>query len=53
MTSFRPLATIISAIMRILILGDALHLGGILGAILIVIGLYVTLWRKRERERYN
>ncbi|KAJ0088315.1 hypothetical protein Patl1_33102 [Pistacia atlantica] len=28
MTTFRPLATIISAIMGLLILGDALHLGG-------------------------
>lgn len=28
MTAFRPLSTIISAFMGLLILGDALHLGG-------------------------
>ncbi|KAJ0088829.1 hypothetical protein Patl1_33125 [Pistacia atlantica] len=53
MTAFKPLATIISAIMGLLILGDALHLGGILGAILIVIGLYATLCGKEKEKDRN
>ncbi|XP_041003149.1 WAT1-related protein At5g07050-like isoform X1 [Juglans microcarpa x Juglans regia] len=50
MTAFRPLATIIVAIMGLLILGDALYMGSIIGASLIVLGLYATLWGK-EKEK--
>ncbi|KAF5480429.1 hypothetical protein F2P56_001179 [Juglans regia] len=50
MTAFRPLATIIVAIMGLLILGNALYMGSIIGATLIFLGLYATLWGK-EKER--
>ncbi|XP_050234535.1 WAT1-related protein At5g07050-like [Mercurialis annua] len=51
-TAFRPFTTVIVAILGLLILGDALHLGGILGATLIVLGLYALLWAKEvESER--
>ncbi|GMY09576.1 WAT1-related protein At5g07050-like isoform X1 [Fagus crenata] len=50
MTAFRPLATIIVAITGLVILRDALYLGGVIGATLIVIGLYATLWGK-QREK--
>ncbi|KAG7986849.1 hypothetical protein I3843_03G102900 [Carya illinoinensis] len=50
MTTFRPLATIIVAIMGLLILGNALYMGSIIGATLIVLGLYATLWGK-EKEK--
>ncbi|KAF3445058.1 hypothetical protein FNV43_RR14751 [Rhamnella rubrinervis] len=52
MTAFRPLSTILVAIMGILILGEALHLGSVIGAVLIVVGLYAVLWGKeKEREK--
>ncbi|KAG2673002.1 hypothetical protein I3760_13G069300 [Carya illinoinensis] len=50
MTAFRPLFTIVVAIMGLLILGDALYMGSIIGATLIVLGLYATLWGK-EKEK--
>ncbi|GMY09573.1 WAT1-related protein At5g07050-like [Fagus crenata] len=50
MTAFRPLATIIVAITGLVILRDALYLGGVIGATLIVIGLNATLWGK-QREK--
>ncbi|XP_030962991.1 WAT1-related protein At5g07050-like [Quercus lobata] len=50
MTAFRPLSTLLTAIMGLLILREALHLGSILGAMLIILGLYMTLWGK-ESER--
>ncbi|XP_030962990.1 WAT1-related protein At5g07050-like [Quercus lobata] len=61
MTAFRPLSTLLTAIMGLLILREALHLGSILGAMLIILGLYMTLWgneseRKKkhtERGRYG
>ncbi|PRQ49524.1 putative EamA domain-containing protein [Rosa chinensis] len=52
MTAFRPLATIVVAIMGLLILGEAIYLGSVLGAFLIVLGLYATLWgKKKEKEK--
>lgn len=52
MTAFRPLCTILTAIMGLLILAEALHLGSILGAMLIFLGLYMTLWGKEnEKEK--
>ncbi|XP_075643348.1 WAT1-related protein At5g07050-like [Castanea sativa] len=50
MTAFRPLSTLIVAIMGLLILGDALYIGGVIGAMSIIIGLYATLWGK-EKEK--
>nr|POF19157.1 wat1-related protein [Quercus suber] len=57
MTAFRPLCTLLTAIMGLLILREALHLGSILGAMLIILGLYMTLWgieserKKKHTER--
>ncbi|XP_058004077.1 WAT1-related protein At5g07050-like [Hevea brasiliensis] len=50
-TAFRPLITVIVAIMGPFILGEALHLGGIIGATMIILGLYVTLWGKEEEKQ--
>ncbi|XWS47427.1 hypothetical protein CRYUN_Cryun14cG0151200 [Craigia yunnanensis] len=49
-TAFRPLGTVIATIMALLILGDVLFLGSVVGAIVIVVGLYLTLWGKRKGE---
>ncbi|KAJ0028039.1 hypothetical protein Pint_36478 [Pistacia integerrima] len=51
MTAFRPLATVIVAVMGLLILGEELYLGSIVGSVLIVLGLYAILWQKIMRKR--
>ncbi|KAJ6373876.1 hypothetical protein OIU78_029550 [Salix suchowensis] len=48
---FQPLQTILVAIMASLILGDQLYSGGIIGAVLIMLGLYSVLWGKSEEKR--
>ncbi|KAK7860349.1 wat1-related protein [Quercus suber] len=50
MTAFRPLATVIVAITGLFLLGDALYFGGVIGAMMIILGLYATLWGK-QREK--
>ncbi|XP_010254268.1 PREDICTED: WAT1-related protein At5g07050-like [Nelumbo nucifera] len=51
-SAFRPVGTIIVAVMGLFILKEALHLGSILGAVLIFAGLYMVLWGK-EKENAN
>ncbi|KAL2321146.1 hypothetical protein Fmac_030115 [Flemingia macrophylla] len=48
---FQPVQTILVAIMAALILGDQLYSGGLIGAILIVIGLYLVLWGKTNEKK--
>ncbi|KAB8988204.1 hypothetical protein FH972_026895 [Carpinus fangiana] len=50
-TAFSPLMMIIVAIMGSFILAENIYLGGVLGAILIVVGLYSVLWGKYKE--YN
>jgi len=45
---FNPLATIVTAILELIIIHVYLHLGRVVGAILIVVGLYTTLWGKAK-----
>ncbi|KAH0723331.1 hypothetical protein KY290_005864 [Solanum tuberosum] len=45
-TAFSPLMMIIVAIMGSFILAEKIYLGGVLGAVLIVAGLYSVLWGK-------
>ncbi|KAK4412802.1 WAT1-related protein [Sesamum alatum] len=45
-TAFSPLMMIIVAIMGSFILAEKIYLGGVLGAVVIVIGLYSVLWGK-------
>ncbi|KAH6819324.1 nodulin MtN21 /EamA-like transporter family protein [Perilla frutescens var. frutescens] len=53
-TAFSPLMMVIVAIMGIFILAENIYVGGVLGAVLIVIGLYSVLWGKykefKEKE---
>ncbi|XP_038701106.1 WAT1-related protein At5g07050-like isoform X2 [Tripterygium wilfordii] len=51
MTAFMPLGNIITAIIGLLIFGDALHTGDMVGAILIILGLYATLWGKENEKQ--
>uniref|UniRef100_A0A0E0JZB4 WAT1-related protein n=1 Tax=Oryza punctata TaxID=4537 RepID=A0A0E0JZB4_ORYPU len=50
---FQPVQTVMVAIMAAIILGDQLYTGGIIGAVLIVIGLYFVLWGKNEEKESN
>lgn len=49
-TAFSPLMMIIVAIMGSFILSENIYLGSVLGAILIVIGLYSVLWGKHKEK---
>ncbi|XVE92476.1 hypothetical protein REPUB_Repub01dG0100400 [Reevesia pubescens] len=48
---FKPLAIIFAAVMGIVFLGDALSLGSLIGAIIIVGGFYAVLWGKANEEK--
>ncbi|CAN6482849.1 unnamed protein product [Victoria cruziana] len=50
-TAFSPLMMIIVAIMGSFILKEVIYLGGVLGAILIVAGLYSALWGKYKDSK--
>ncbi|WOL18054.1 WAT1-related protein [Canna indica] len=50
-STFSPLMMIIVAIMSSFILDEKIYLGGVLGAILIVIGLYSVLWGKYRENK--
>ncbi|XP_004304598.1 PREDICTED: auxin-induced protein 5NG4-like [Fragaria vesca subsp. vesca] len=41
---FRPLAVPISAVMVVIFLGEALHLGSVIGSVMIAIGFYAMMW---------
>lgn len=47
-TVFSPLCMIITAALGYLILHELLHLGSIIGALIIVIGLYTVVWGKSK-----
>ncbi|KAF5474300.1 hypothetical protein F2P56_006212 [Juglans regia] len=50
-TAFSPLMMIIVAIMGSFILAEKIYLGGILGSVLIVMGLYSVLWGKYKEYK--
>ncbi|XP_059668286.1 WAT1-related protein At5g07050-like [Cornus florida] len=50
-TAFSPLMMIIVAIMGSFILAEKIYVGGVLGAILIVAGLYSVLWGKYKEYK--
>ncbi|KAL1312054.1 hypothetical protein HN51_038690 [Arachis hypogaea] len=48
---YQPVQTFVVAIMASFALGEEFYLGGIIGAVLIVVGLYLVLWGKSEEKR--
>ncbi|KAF5469864.1 hypothetical protein F2P56_010422 [Juglans regia] len=52
-TAFSPLMMIIVAILGSFILAEKIFLGGVLGSILIVMGLYSVLWGKHKESVEN
>ncbi|RVW85749.1 WAT1-related protein [Vitis vinifera] len=50
-SSFFPLMPIMVAVASSLLLDEKLHLGSLIGAVLIIIGLYVVLWGKGKEMK--
>lgn len=48
---FQPLQTVMVAIMAAIFLGDTLYIGGVIGAVIIVAGLYCVLWAKSKETK--
>ncbi|RHN49863.1 putative EamA domain-containing protein [Medicago truncatula] len=49
-TSFKPLQIVFSVALAVIFLGDTLHVGSIIGAIIISTGLYAVMWGKSREE---
>ncbi|WZZ66357.1 hypothetical protein YC2023_077727 [Brassica napus] len=52
-TAFNPLSVIIGSITGLLILGQRLYLGGVLGMAIIMVGVCAVLWGKEGDEEEN
>ncbi|KDP40312.1 hypothetical protein JCGZ_02310 [Jatropha curcas] len=50
-TMFNPLSTILVAILAYFVLGEKLYLGSILGAAVVIVGLYLLLWGKEGDQQ--
>ncbi|KAL2458041.1 Protein WALLS ARE THIN 1 [Forsythia ovata] len=50
---YQPVQTLVVAIMASIALGEEFYLGGIIGAVLIISGLYFVLWGKNEERKYS
>ncbi|KAL2492882.1 WAT1-related protein [Abeliophyllum distichum] len=49
---FKPLGIAIAALLGVIILGDRLHVGSVIGAVVIVIGFYGVIWAQaKEQEK--
>ncbi|KAL5990986.1 hypothetical protein ACLOJK_011892 [Asimina triloba] len=52
--SFAPLGLVFTTILEMAFLGDSLYYGSVVGAIMVVVGLYIYLWSKaKEEAAYN
>ncbi|KAK8580856.1 hypothetical protein V6N13_143914 [Hibiscus sabdariffa] len=49
---YQPVQTLVVAIMASIALGEEFYLGGIIGAVLIVVGLYLVLWGKSQERQF-
>ncbi|KAF8677283.1 hypothetical protein HU200_046768 [Digitaria exilis] len=47
---YQPVQTLLVAVMASVLLGERFYLGGIIGAALIIAGLYLVLWGKSEER---
>eukprot|EP01018_Ginkgo_biloba_P010193 Gb_06678 [translate_table: standard] len=52
-TAFSPLMTIVVAVMGSIILAETIHLGSVVGGVLIVAGLYAVLWGKVKDRKIS
>ncbi|GER26564.1 nodulin MtN21 /EamA-like transporter family protein [Striga asiatica] len=49
---YQPVQTLVVAVMTSVVLGEEFYLGGIIGAVLIITGLYFVLWGKNEERKF-
>ncbi|KAJ8621190.1 hypothetical protein MRB53_029719 [Persea americana] len=49
---YQPVQTLVVAIMASIALGEQFYLGGIIGAALIIVGLYLVLYGKSEERKF-
>ncbi|KAJ8772783.1 hypothetical protein K2173_027960 [Erythroxylum novogranatense] len=49
---YQPVQTFIVSFMASFALGEEFYLGGIIGAVMIIIGLYLVLWGKNEEKKF-
>ncbi|KAI4389949.1 hypothetical protein MLD38_002113 [Melastoma candidum] len=49
---YQPVQTFLVAIMATFLLGEEFYLGGIIGAVLIIAGLYLVLWGKNKEAQF-
>ncbi|PWZ27054.1 Protein WALLS ARE THIN 1 [Zea mays] len=47
---YQPVQTLLVAVMASLLLGEQFYLGGIMGAVFIIAGLYLVLWGKSQER---
>ncbi|XP_048433838.1 WAT1-related protein At5g40240-like isoform X2 [Pyrus x bretschneideri] len=50
-TMFRPLGVAIAAAMVVIFLGESLHLGSVIGSIIIAIGFYAMIWGQIKEQK--
>ncbi|KAL5781771.1 hypothetical protein ACOSP7_006800 [Xanthoceras sorbifolium] len=50
---FYPLSTILVAALAYFVLGEKLYLGSIIGAVIVIIGLYLLLWGKETEQEVD
>ncbi|XP_039068212.1 WAT1-related protein At5g40240-like [Hibiscus syriacus] len=50
---FQPLSIAIAAFMSAIFLGDPLHLGSVIGAVILSMGFYAVIWAKAKEERID
>ncbi|XP_059644152.1 WAT1-related protein At5g40240-like [Cornus florida] len=48
---FKPLGIAIAALMGVVFLGDTLHVGSVIGAIVIVVGFYGVMWSQSKEDK--
>ncbi|KAJ7954733.1 WAT1-related protein [Quillaja saponaria] len=52
-TMFNPVSTVLVAVLAYFILGEKLYLGSILGAVIVIVGLYLLLWGKEGDQEVH
>ncbi|XP_042500984.1 WAT1-related protein At3g28050-like [Macadamia integrifolia] len=48
---YKPLGIVIAVIMGVIFLGDVLHIGSVIGAVVIVLGFYAVMWGQAKEEK--
>lgn len=48
---FAPVSIVVAAAASVIFLGDALYLGSVIGAVILLLGFYAVLWGKAKEEK--